>query len=79
MINPRSFRARLAIRFGGTLSLLMLLASVLGYVAFRRMMYQRLDAILLRLAAIEAAATADSPDETVHFHDEVFLSVGPGH
>ncbi len=79
MINPRSFRARLAIRFGGALSLLMLLASVLGYVAFRRMMYQRLDAILLRLAAIEAAATADSPDETVHFHDEVFLSVGPGH
>lgn len=79
MINPRSFRTRLAIRFGSALSLLMLLASVLGYLALRRTMYQRLDAILLRLAAIEAAATADSPDETIHFHDEVFLSVGPGH
>lgn len=79
MISFRSFRARLALPFGAALSLVMLIGSLVGYFALRQILYQRLDGILLRLAAIEAAATADSPDESVHFHDEVFLSAGPGH
>ncbi|GIW53158.1 MAG: two-component sensor histidine kinase [Gemmatimonadales bacterium] len=79
MIGPRSFRGRLALRFGTAVSALTLVGSVVGYLALRTILYQRLDGILLRLAAIEAAATADSPDESVHFHDEVFLSAGPGH
>lgn len=79
MSAPRSFRARLAVRFAVTVSLLVLAASALSYMGSRTVLYQRLDGILLRLAEIEAAATADSPDESVHFHDEAFLGSGPGH
>lgn len=80
MIRPaRSFRAQLALRIAAALGAIVVLGSVAGYLALRATLYERLDAVLLRLAAIEAAATADSPDETVHFHDDVFVSAGVGH
>jgi len=75
---PRSFRFRLALRFAVTSAILTVLASALGYLALRAFLYQRLDGLVVRLAEIEAAATADSPDESVHFHDAVFLGSGPG-
>ena len=54
--------------------LLAVTGSALTYVALRHVLYERLDALLRRLAEIEASATADSPDESVHFHDAVFLT-----
>lgn len=79
MIRSQSFRRRLAARIGLTVSLLLLGVSLVGYAALREFLYRRLDGTVLRLAQIEAAATADSPDESVHFHDAVFLESGPGH
>ncbi|MEE8116058.1 MAG: HAMP domain-containing sensor histidine kinase [Gemmatimonadales bacterium] len=79
MIRSHAFRTRLAWRFAITVSALLLLASVLAWLALRTFLHRRLDSTVLRLAQIEAAATADSPDERVHFHDDVFLSAGPGH
>lgn len=79
MIPPRSFRGRLALRISGAVMALTLVGSAVGYLAIRRILLQRLDATLLRLAGIEAAAAADSPDESVHFHDEVLWAFGPGH
>ncbi len=79
MIPPRSFRGRLALRISGAIMALTLVGSAAGYLAIRRILLQRLDATLLRLAEIEAAAAADSPDASVHFHDEVLWAVGPGH
>ncbi len=70
----RSFRGRLALRFGVMAMLLAVTGSALTYVALRHVLYERLDALLRRLAEIEASATADSPDESVHFHDAVFLT-----
>jgi len=72
-----SFRGRLALRFGVMAMLLAVSGSALTYVALRHVLYERLDALLRRLAEIEASATADSPDESVHFHDAVFLSTNP--
>ncbi len=69
-----SFRGRLALRFGVMAMLLAVTGSALTYVALRHVLYERLDALLRRLAEIEASATADSPDESVHFHDAVFLN-----
>ncbi len=69
-----SFRGRLALRFGMMAMLLTVTASALAYIALRHSLYGRLDTVLRRLAEIEAAATADSPDENVHFHDAVFQS-----
>ncbi len=70
----RSFRGRLALRFGIITMLLTVTGSGLTYVALHYVLYERLDALLRRLAEIEASATADSPDERFHFHDAVFLS-----
>jgi len=78
LLNPQSFRGRLAIRFGAALCVVALVGSTIGYLALRTFLYQRLDGIVAQLANIEAAATADSPDDQVHFHDEVFLGSGPG-
>ncbi len=72
-----SFRGRLALRFGATMLVLALIGSLLGYLALRRILYTQLDRGLLRLAEIEAAGTADSKDESVHFHEELF--VNPSH
>ncbi len=68
----RSFRGRLALRFGATVMILALVGSLLGYLALRRILYAQLDRSLVRLAEIEAAATADSEDESVHFHEELY-------
>lgn len=54
--------------------LLTLTVSSLTYIALRHALYDRLETLLKRLAEIEASATADSPDESVHFHDAVFLN-----
>ncbi len=51
-----------------------LAGAAIGYVALREILYEQLDNSLRRLAEIEAAATADSPDESVHFHEEAFAS-----
>ncbi|MFQ5890776.1 MAG: ATP-binding protein [Gemmatimonadota bacterium] len=75
----RSFRGRLALRFGATVMLVAAAGSLFGYLVLRSLLIDQLDRTLLRLAGIEAAAAADTPDSTVHFHDEVFLAVGPGH
>ncbi len=74
--RSRSFRARLAVRFGVALGLTVALGCLGGYLTLRSTLYERLDGVVLRLASIEASATADSPDESVHFHDAVF-STGP--
>ncbi|MDA1080742.1 MAG: ATP-binding protein [Gemmatimonadetes bacterium] len=80
MTRPaRSFRARLALRIAAAVGAIVVFGSAAGYWALRTTLYERLDAVLLRLAGIEAAATADSPDESVHFHDEVLVSAGVGH
>lgn len=67
-----SFRGRLALRFGATLMLVATVASAIGYAALRSILFSQLDSSLHRLAEIEAAGTADSRDETVHFHEELF-------
>ncbi|MEA3247069.1 MAG: HAMP domain-containing sensor histidine kinase [Gemmatimonadota bacterium] len=52
------------------------LGCLIGYVTLQSTLYNRLDDLVLRLASIEAAATADSPDESVHFHDAEYAA-GP--
>ena len=79
MTLARSFRGRLALRFTAVVMAFSVVGSSIGYLVLRRILYDRLDAILLRLAGIEAAATADSPDETVHFHDEIFQGRSSSH
>ena len=79
MASAGSFRARLAIRIAASLGAIVVLGSVAGYWVLRTTLYERLDAVLLRLASIEAAATADSPNENVHFHDDVFVGTSGGH
>ncbi len=56
---------------------LALIGFLLGYLALRQILYAQLDRSLLRLAEIEAAATADSEDESVHFHEKLYVS--PAH
>jgi two-component system OmpR family sensor kinase len=73
-----SFRGRLAIRIAVTVMLLGLSGAALGYLVLRGLLYDQLDSRLRRLAEIEAAATADSPDETVHFHEELFVEASDG-
>lgn len=46
--------------------------AALGYFSLRGILYDQLDGGLRRLAEIEAAAATDSPDESVHFHEELF-------
>ena len=73
-----SFRNRLAFRLAVTGFLLVTSVSVVTYIALRLALFQELDQTIQTLASIEAAATADTPDETVHFHDQVFLTGDPG-
>ena len=78
MSRGRSFRGTLAIRFASTVFLLVTAVSFVTYIVLRFTLYQELDLTIRRLASIEAAATSDSPDQRVHFHDQVFLSGDPG-
>ena len=79
MSRAGSFRNRLAVRFAVAGFLLVTAVSVVTYIALRLALFQELDLTIQRLVSIEAAATADTPDETVHFHDQVFLTSGdPG-
>ncbi len=78
MSRGRSFRGRLTIRFASTVFLLVTAVSLVTYFVLRFTLYQELDLTIRRLASIEAAATSDSPDQGIHFHDQVFLSAGPG-
>lgn len=73
----RSFRSRLALRFGATVLLVSIVVSLLGDLALRGILRAQLDRSLLRLAEIESAATADTDDESVHFHEELYTS--PAH
>ena len=62
----RSFRGRLALRFGIITMLLTVTGSGLTYVALHYVLYDRLDALLRRLAEIEASAlsvAAEAPGE----------------
>lgn len=72
-----SFRSRLALRFGATVLLVSIVGSLLGFLALRGILRAQLDRSLLRLAEIEAAATADSEDESVRFHEDLYAS--PAH
>jgi two-component system OmpR family sensor kinase len=76
-MRPSTFRGRLAFRLGAAALAVLLLGAFVAYRALRDLLYDELDRTLLRLAAIEAAAAADSPDPDVHFHDAVFLAAGP--
>ncbi len=78
MSQERSFRDRLAVRFATTAFLLVTAVSLVTFLVLRFTLFQELDLTIQRLASIEAAATSDSPDEQVHFHDQVFLSGDPG-
>ena len=78
-MRPESFRGRLATRIALTVGVVVVAGSLVVYALLRTTLYDRLDTVLLRLAAIEAAATADSPNESVHFHDDVFVGAGAGH
>ncbi|MGI9039228.1 MAG: sensor histidine kinase, partial [Gemmatimonadota bacterium] len=73
-----SFRVRLARRFALIVLGVVIAASLVTYLAVRTLLHEQLDQTLIRLASIEAGAAADSPDSTVHFHDDVFSSGGPG-
>ncbi len=70
----RSFRGRLALRFGATVLVVAFMGSAIGYLVLREILYAQLDTSLETLAEIEAAATADTRDESVHFHDEIFVT-----
>ncbi len=70
----RSYRGRLALRFGATLMLVALAGSAFGYIALRRILHSQLDRNLHRLAEIEASGAADAPDESVHFHEELLAA-----
>lgn len=73
----RSFRSRLALRFGATVLLVSIVGSLLGFLALRGILRTQLDRSLLRLAEIEAAAAADFEDESVRFHEDLYAS--PAH
>lgn len=73
-----TFRSRLALRMGGVTLALLLVGAFVGYRVLRNLLYEELDRTLFRLAAIEAAAAADTPDSEVHFHDDAFLGLNPG-
>ena len=73
-----SFRNRLGFRLAVAGFLLVTSVSVVTYIALRLALFQELDRTIERLASIEAAATGDTPDESVHFHDQVFLTADPG-
>lgn len=79
MTTNGSFRGRLARRFAVAMAIVIVAASAIGYLALDRVLYERLDVLLLRLASIEAAAISDAPDDQVHFHDQLFLTTGPSH
>ncbi len=80
MINAlrRSFRGKLAIRFGLAVLAVAVIGSSVGYLVLRNLLLAQIDSTLLRLASIEASGAAASADSTVHFHDELFLTAGPG-
>jgi heavy metal sensor kinase len=73
-----SFRLRLAVRIGAAVFLLTLAGSAAVYLSIRAVVYEEVDRVVGRLATIEASAMSDSPDETVHFHDEVFVRPSQG-
>ena len=76
-MRRRSFRFGLALRIGGAVMAALLIAAALAYRALGDLLYDQLDATLVRLAAIEAAGASDTRDSEVHFHDEAFLASGP--
>ena len=76
-MRRRSFRFGLALRIGGAVMAALLIAAALAYRALGDLLYDQLDATLVRLAAIEAAGASDTRDSEVHFHDEAFLALGP--
>lgn len=74
----RSFRGKLAMRFGLAVLVTAAVGSTAGYLILRNLLLDQIDSTLLRLASIEASGAAASADSTVNFHDELFLTVGPG-
>ncbi len=74
----RSFRGKLAIRFGLAVLMAASIGSTTGYLVLRNLLLDQIDSTLLRLASIEASGAAASGDSTVNFHDDLFLTAGPG-
>ncbi|HEX6939441.1 MAG TPA: ATP-binding protein [Longimicrobiales bacterium] len=77
MRRPRvtsSFRAKLALRIAAITLIAAAAVGALLHVSLRRILLAQLDATLVRLAEIEAAATADASGSDVHFHEGIFLA-----
>lgn len=69
-----SFRAKLALRIAAITLVAAAAVGALLYVSLQRILLAQLDATLVRLAQIEAAATADAAGSDVHFHEGIFLA-----
>jgi len=76
--SVRTFRGQLGLRFAATVFVAVGVTSIFAYASLHRLLYQQLDRSLLRMASIEAAAASDTPDSTVHFHEEIFLTASFG-
>lgn len=65
----RSFRAKLAWRFTLAMSLATLVVGVVGYVALRRTLDRQINASLLNVASIQAAAVTSDPAGDMQFQE----------
>ena len=65
----RSFRAQLALRFAGSMTVAVSLLSAISVWALRRAVDDELDASLMAVASIQAASVTDSPDGSMEFHE----------
>lgn len=65
----KSFRAQLAVRFAGSMTLAVAALSALSVWIFRRALDEELNASLLAVASIQAASVTDSPGGGMEFHE----------
>lgn len=65
----KSFRAQLALRFAGSMTLAVAALSALSVWIFRRALDEELNASLLAVASIQAASVTDSPGGGMEFHE----------
>lgn len=70
----RSFRAKLALRVAAVTLVAAAAVGTLLYGSLRHVLLEQVDATLIRLAEIEASATADSRSSEVHLHEGIFLT-----
>ena len=70
----RSFRIRLALRFGLTMLTILLVMGAAWTGLLRVILYRQLDRTLLALAEVEALAGASASSSQFQFHEGVFLT-----